>query len=193
MDIIFATQNEHKVREINKALHGSPYRIIAMGDIGYREEIPETGMTLEENALIKARYLREKLNAKIMAEDTGLEIVALDNEPGIFTARYAGPSKNPEDNMNLVLKNLGDRVDRSAQFRAVIALIEGDQEYLFEGIVKGHISRIMRGTGGFGYDPIFIPQGYKQTFAEMGERLKIQISHRARAIDKMVKHLLLQS
>ena len=139
MDIIFATQNKHKVSEINKVLKGMPYDIMTMGAMGFHDDIPETGTTLEENAIIKARYLKNKVDGIIISEDTGLEIRGLNNEPGVNTARFAGPSKNPTSNMNLVLEKLKNVKDRAAQFRAVIALIDGDKEMLFEGIVKGSI------------------------------------------------------
>jgi XTP/dITP diphosphohydrolase len=189
MDIIFATQNKHKVAEINHILKATDFSIVTMGAMGFLDDIPETGVSLEENALIKARYLKDKLDAIIMSEDTGLEIEALGGAPGVHTARYAGDSKDADNNMALVLKNLADKTNRSAQFRTVIALILGGNEILFEGIVRGKIAFDKKGSGGFGYDPIFIPNGFTESFAEMGDDIKKNISHRALAIHKLVHYL----
>ncbi len=185
--LIFATANEHKLTEIRSIL---PYHEIkGLIDVGITEDIEETGLTLEENALIKAKYLFEKTQCISLSEDTGLEVDALDGAPGVHTARFAGDHKNPDDNMAKLLELLGDTEDRSAQFRTVIVLIDHDQTLYFEGIVKGSIAKVKSGNKGFGYDPIFIPDGYDRTFADLDVSIKNQISHRARAVMKLVSYL----
>jgi len=186
--LIFATGNAHKLEEV-MAVIPSGFELLSLQDLDLNYDIPETGDTLEENALIKARFIHQKYGANVFSEDTGLEITALDGMPGVKTARYAGPQRNHDDNMDKVLSELKDVDDRSAQFRAVIALILNNTEYLFEGILKGHIGFEKKGTQGFGYDPIFIPEGYEQTAAELGPAVKNRISHRVRALGKMVQHL----
>jgi len=188
MKIIFATNNPHKVKEINEMLDGS-FEIVSLKDIGCTEDIPETQPTLEGNALQKARYVKENYGADCFSEDTGLEIEALGGEPGVITARYAGSERDPNANMDLVLQKLADKDNRKAQFRTVIALLLNGEEHLFEGIVTGRIAQEKRGEGGFGYDPIFIPDGYEQTFAELSSDIKNSISHRARATRKLVSFL----
>lgn len=188
MKIVFATNNPHKVAEVNEVL-GDAFQIILLQEIGCEEDIPETQPTLEGNALQKARYVKENYGTDCFAEDTGLEIEALNGEPGVITARYAGPSRDPYSNINLVLNKLHNKENRNAQFRTVIALILNGEEYLFEGIVKGTIALEKRGTGGFGYDPIFVPEGYDQTFAELSSEIKSEISHRARATRKLTVFL----
>lgn len=165
------------------------FEIISLKSIGCEEDIPETQPTLEGNALQKARYVKETYGADCFSEDTGLEIEALGGEPGVITAHYAGPERDPDANMDLVLQKLGDQDHRRAQFRTVIALILNDEEHLFEGIVTGRIAHEKRGAGGFGYDPIFIPDGYEQTFAELSSEIKNNISHRARATRKLIGFL----
>ncbi len=186
--IVFATNNKNKLNEIRDIL-GSTMHILSLHDINCHEEIPETGATIEENALIKARYVKEKYGYDCFADDTGLEIKSLNNAPGVYSARYAGDEHNSEKNMQKVLDNLKNKTDRSAQFRTCIALIKGDKEYLFEGKIEGKIITEKRGDSGFGYDPIFMPDGYDQTFAELGNNIKNKISHRALAVKKLINFL----
>jgi XTP/dITP diphosphohydrolase len=187
--LVFATNNAHKAHEVGQIL-GDKYLIKTLKDIGCTDEIPETAGTLEGNALIKARYVKEKYGLDCFSDDSGLEVMALNGEPGVDTAHYAGPQRNVLDNMNLLLKNLGGHSDRSAQFRAVIAVAMGDTEVLLEGVCKGRIAKQMSGTGGFGYDPIFVPDGYDTTFAELGEDVKNKVSHRGLATEQFKKYLL---
>ncbi len=188
MKLIFATSNAHKLEEVNAVL--PPHvELIGLHDLGHHEDIEETGATLEENALIKARFIHQKYGQNVFAEDSGLEVHALDGAPGVITARYAGPQRDNDQNMDLVLTKLIHHADRSARFRAIIALILDDQEYLFEGILDGKISGAKQGEKGFGYDPIFIPEGYDQTSAQLGAAVKNKISHRVRALQKMLHHI----
>ncbi len=181
--LVFATHNPNKAREIAQIL-GPDYRILTLKDIGCAEEIPETEATLEGNALLKARYVKERYGYDCFAEDTGLEVEALGGAPGVHTARYAGESKDPEANMALLLLKLAGHRSRRARFRTIIACAFGEREMLIEGICEGRIATEKRGEGGFGYDPVFIPEGYEQTFAELGEEVKNRISHRAIATEK---------
>jgi XTP/dITP diphosphohydrolase len=187
--LIFATANTHKLEEVGKVIDHSKFELVNLKDVGITEDIEETGDTLEANALIKARYVVERTNSNVFSEDTGLEVDTLGGDPGVITARYAGPQKNAQDNMDLLIKNLEGKEDRSAQFRAVIALIIDGQEVLFEGIVRGTIAKEKSGVDGFGYDPIFIPEGYEKTFAELPDEIKLGMSHRTRAVNKMVEFL----
>lgn len=188
MKILFASQNVNKVKEISKLLP-EHIEIIGLKDIGFTEDIPETADTLEGNAILKAKYLAEKLNYPIFADDTGLEIDALNGEPGVYSARYGGEDKNAEKNMDLVLEKLQGQTNRNAQFRTVISLeIDGDN-FCFEGKVEGQICEKRSGAEGFGYDPIFKPNGYTDTFAEMSLNDKNKISHRGRAVAKFVEFL----
>lgn len=187
--LIFATANAHKVEEVSKITDHSRYTFKSLQDVGITEDIAETGSTLEENALIKARYVYDKLGADVFSEDTGLEVAALDGAPGVITARYGGPEKDAEQNMTKLLTELEGIEDRRAQFRAVVALIIDGQEVLFEGIVTGKIAESRAGCDGFGYDPVFIPSGYEKTFAELPDEIKLGMSHRTRAIKKMVDFL----
>jgi XTP/dITP diphosphohydrolase len=187
--LLFATGNKNKVKEIKALISNLPYEITTMGEIGFHEDIPETGKTLAENAILKAKYLYEKTSKNIIAEDTGLEVDSLGGAPGVHTARYAGDKKDPNANMDLLLENLNKVSDRSAQFRTVIALILDGQLHTFEGIARGEIASKKSGEDGFGYDPIFIPHGFNITFAEMDLRAKSAISHRARAMKKMLEFL----
>lgn len=182
--LVFATNNAHKAREIEQILDGK-YQVLTLTDIGCTEEIEETEPTLEGNALLKARYVKEKYGYDCFSEDTGLEVEALAGAPGVHTARYAGEAKDPEANMALLLANLAGKGNRRARFRTVIALVSGGREILLEGICPGHIAPAKSGAGGFGYDPVFVPEGYDQTFAELGEAVKNQISHRAIATEKL--------
>lgn len=192
--IVFATNNQHKLQEIREIL--SPeFEIVSLKEIGCHEDIPETGNTLEENALQKARYVSERYHISCFADDTGLEVEALEGAPGVHSARYAeGTDHDSEANMTKLLGELEGKENRQARFRTVIALIElGEDEtenvHLFEGIVEGHISTERQGTEGFGYDPIFVPEGYEKSFAALGETIKNHISHRARAVKKLADHL----
>lgn len=178
--LVFATNNPHKAREVEQILGGN-FSVKTLRDIGCFEEIEETEPTLEGNALLKARYVKEKYGYDCFSEDTGLEVDALNGEPGVNTARYAGEEKNPDANIALLLNNLEGKENRRARFRTVIALIFGEKETLLEGVCEGRIASQKSGGGGWGYDPVFIPEGYERTFAELGEDLKNQISHRARA------------
>jgi len=186
--LVFATGNPNKVREASEILK-SAYEIVPMKDIGCVEDIPETSPTFEGNALQKARYLKEHFGVDCFAEDTGLEIDALDGEPGVYTARYAGQPKSADRNMDLVLKKLEGKENRTARFRTAIALIINGAEHIFEGQVEGKIDLAKSGDGGFGYDPIFIPDGYEDSFAVLPKEIKHKISHRARAMAKLVAFL----
>lgn len=188
-NLIFASANEHKLEEVNKVVDASKFTLKNLRDIGILEEIIEDGETLEENALIKARYVHQKTNQNVFSEDTGLEVASLGGDPGVYTARYGGAQKNADDNMDLLLKNLLDKEDRSAQFRACVALIFEGKEVIFEGIVKGRIANKKSGHEGFGYDPIFIPEGYDKSFAELPDEVKLGMSHRTRAMEKMFAFL----
>ncbi|MFI3279451.1 MAG: RdgB/HAM1 family non-canonical purine NTP pyrophosphatase [Rikenellaceae bacterium] len=188
MKIIFATNNAHKLAEVSAVL-GSEYQLVTPRDCGITEDIPETQETLEGNALQKARYLRDKTGLDCFADDTGLEVEALGGAPGVRSARYATDGHDFDANNRLLLKNLEGESNRKARFRTVIALLQGSEEYLFEGIVDGVITHIHSGVQGFGYDPIFCPEGNPKTFAEMSTEEKNEISHRARAVKKLVNHL----
>ncbi len=194
MKIIFATNNAHKLSEIRDIL-GEQFDILSLSDIGCHDDIPETADTLEGNALLKAQYITEHYGMSCFADDTGLEVEALGGAPGIYSARYAGgEGHDSEANMTKLLKELGENNNRKARFRTVIALLEVNDgevtKHLFEGIVNGSIIRERRGTEGFGYDPIFQPDGYQQTFAELGMDIKNTISHRARAVKKLAEWLV---
>ncbi len=187
--LVFATNNAHKLEEI-RAILGSKIEILSLADIGCEADIPETADTLEGNALIKARYVYNNYNLDCFADDTGLEVDALNGLPGVHTARYAYPDRHdPEANMVKLLDTLKENNDRNARFRTVIALIEKGEEHLFEGVVEGVIARGKSGTEGFGYDPVFIPEGQQKTFAELGEDIKNSMSHRARAAQKLAGYL----
>jgi len=185
MKLVFATNNAHKLEEVSAMLPDG-YELLSLKDIGCDVDIPETADTLQGNALQKALYVKEHYGLDCFADDTGLEVAALGGEPGIFSARYAGPGHDSQANMAKLLLKMQGKVDRRAQFRTVIALLLGDETYLFEGIVKGTLLEAPRGTAGFGYDPIFVPEGYDNSFAEMGDE-KNEISHRARAVKKLVE------
>lgn len=184
-ELVFATNNDHKLHEVANLL-GNKYRLLSLKDVGCMEDIPETANTLEGNALLKARYVFEKYGKNCFSDDTGLEVEVLNNEPGVLSARYAGEEKNAESNMNKLLHELIGKENRSARFRTVVALILNGKKYLFEGEVKGRIIDEKKGKEGFGYDPIFKPDGYEKTFAELTLSEKNILSHRARAIKKMV-------
>ena len=192
MRIVFATNNQHKLSEIRQIL-GSRVEVLSLKDIGCYADIPETGSTLEENALQKAQYVYDNYHIDCFADDTGLEVDALGGAPGVYSARYAGgEGHDSEANMTKLLGELGENNNRRARFRTVIALIQQGEVHEFEGIVNGQIIRERRGGEGFGYDPIFQPDGYDQTFAELGLEVKNNISHRARATQKLADYLLKQ-
>ena len=196
MKIVFATNNQHKLDEIRNIL-GKDFEIVSLNEIGCHEDIPETGKTLEENAWQKANYIFNKYELSCFADDTGLEVDALNGAPGVFSARYAGgEGHDSEANMQKLIRELAEKNNRKARFRTVIALIlkdksrgTGDERReTFEGIVEGHIAHEKSGAEGFGYDPIFVPDGYNQSFAELGIDIKNQISHRARAVKKLAEY-----
>ena len=186
--IIFATSNPNKIREVKEMLPAH-FEIKSLADIGCTEEIPETSPIIEGNAIQKAQYVVAHYGLDCFAEDTGLEVTALDGAPGVYTARYAGPERNASDNMNLLLDNLREKADRSARFKTVIALIQNGETHTFEGIVNGTIAQQIAGAGGFGYDPVFIPENHNITFAEMAKEAKNAISHRGRALSKLLHFL----
>jgi XTP/dITP diphosphohydrolase len=188
MKLVFATQNENKAQEIQSLLP-EYFKIITLKDIRCFDEIPETAETLEGNSLIKASFISETYNLNCFADDTGLEIEALDNRPGVYSARYAGPEKSAAANINKVLLELEGKTARNAQFRTIITLILNKSTFTFEGIVRGEIISEKRGENGFGYDPIFVPEGEVKTFAEMSLEEKNKHSHRARAFQKMIEFL----
>jgi len=188
--LVFATNNAHKAREIEQIL-GDGFRISTLKDIGCLEEIEETEPTLEGNALLKARYVKSRYGHDCFSEDTGLEVEALDGAPGVHTARFAGEGRDPEANIALLLSKLKGNPNRRARFRTVIALVSDGREVLLEGVCQGRIALEKCGASGFGYDPVFIPDGYENTFAELGESVKNRISHRALATEKL--RLLLAS
>lgn len=192
MNILFATNNKHKLEEVQNLLPEG-FAIKTPHDCGITEEIPETADTLEGNALMKARYLFDRSNLNVFADDTGLEVEALGGAPGVRSARYATDGHDPEANNRLLMKNLDGAKSRKAQFRTVIALILDGEEFLFEGIVHGEIATSYSGSEGFGYDPIFIPEGESRTFAEMSIDEKGEISHRGRATRKLVEFLSTKS
>lgn len=185
--IVFATNNQHKLQEIRQLI-GDKIEVLSFADISCNDDIPETADTLEGNALIKARWIKERYGFDCFADDTGLEVNALDGRPGVYSARYAGPGHDSKANMDLLLEQLEGVSDRKARFRTVIALIEGDEENLFEGIVTGEITRKAAGNSGFGYDPVFRPEGFDLTFAEMKAEEKNKISHRGRAVMKLIEY-----
>ena len=200
MKIVFATNNQHKLQEI-RAILGSKFEIVSLEEIGCHEDIPETGNTLEENALQKAQYVYDHYHVSCFADDTGLEVEALGGAPGVHSARYAeGTDHDSEANMAKLLRELDGKTDRKARFRTVICLIEKQdicpcgctsikKVRQFEGIVNGTIATEKHGAEGFGYDPLFVPEGYDMSFAELGEGIKNGISHRARAVAKLAEYL----
>lgn len=186
MDIIFATRNAHKINEVQSIL-GERYTIVSPEEFGFEGDIPEEASTLEENALQKVRFIYNMFNLPCFADDTGLEVKALNGAPGVYSARYAGEDKNSEDNIVKLLNELSDKDNRDARFRCVISYIDHlGTEHLFEGIVNGHILFEKQGEEGFGYDPVFCPEGFQISFAQMSQIEKNLISHRSRAVDKFV-------
>lgn len=188
MKLVFATNNKHKLEEM-RAIFGGKVELLSLADIGCNDDIPETAETLEGNALIKARHIYEKYSLSCFADDTGLEVDALDGAPGVYSARYAGENNDSQANMQKLLQNLTGKSDRRAQFRTVIALIIDGEEKLFDGVVRGEISTERKGEAGFGYDPLFIPEGYDVSFAQMPSEQKNAISHRSRAASALNDYL----
>lgn len=189
MKICFASHNSHKIRELNQMLSGI-HEVIGLADLGVHEDIPETGKTFEENSRIKAKYIFDKFNIPVFADDSGLCVAALKGEPGVYSARYAGPAKNDQQNIDLLLTKLTDEENRLAYFATVITYFDQNgEEWQFYGQVDGKILENRQGEQGFGYDPIFLPNGYNVSFAEMASSAKNMISHRARAVHKLINHL----
>ena len=186
--LVFATNNRHKLEEVGAKI-GNQFKLLSLDDIGCRDEVEETGLTFADNASLKSRFIYQKYNMNCFADDSGLEVDALNGEPGVFSARYGGIHGDHEANIDKLLRNLGDNLERGARFRTVISLILDGREHFFEGVVDGAIRRERAGTGGFGYDPIFQPDGFDITFAEMSLEQKNQISHRAMAVEKLVAFL----
>lgn len=186
--LVFATNNAHKLDEVRKITQGL-VRIVSLNEIGCHDDIPETADTLEGNALLKARYVAQRYGCDCFADDTGLEVEALDNAPGVYSARYAGTGHDSEANMRKLLREMEGKNNRKARFRTAIALIRKGHEQLFEGIVNGSITTEKRGDSGFGYDPIFQPEGFEDTFAQLGDDVKNAISHRALACQKLAAFL----
>jgi len=191
--LVFATSNTHKLTEVKAMLdvHGleNLFLMQTLTDIGCTEEIPETADTIEGNAIMKAQYVFQKYGHACFAEDTGLIVPALDGEPGIYSARYAGPQRDANDNMDLLLKKLENQIDRSAYFETVIAIVTEEENHCFSGTAPGKIIMKKRGAKGFGYDPIFVPEGYEQTFAELKSEIKNNISHRHHAMIRFINYL----
>ncbi len=188
MKICVATNNADKLKEIKNKL-GNNFELLSLADIGHEGELPENQKTLEGNSLEKAEYIYRKFEIDCIADDTGLEVVALDGKPGVYSSRYAGPQRNAEDNMNLLLAEMEGQSDRRAQFRTVITLILKGKTRQFEGAIQGRITEEKHGVNGFGYDPVFIPKGHETTFSEMSLEEKNQISHRAIAVEKLTRFL----
>jgi XTP/dITP diphosphohydrolase len=188
MQLVFASNNLNKIKEIQNILKGS-IQLLSLEDIGCHEEIPETADTIEGNAILKADYVTQKYGYDCFADDTGLEVTALNGEPGVYSARYAGEQRNSDDNMDKLLVALSEQSDRSAQFKTVIALNLAGKQHLFTGIAKGSITLDKTGEHGFGYDPIFQPENYTQTFAALSSEVKNKISHRAKATEQLIDFL----
>lgn len=188
MKICFATNNKKKIEEVKAAL-GDGIEIVSLQDIGCHEELPETGDTLEHNAFQKAQYVKDHFGVDCFADDTGLEVDALEGEPGVYSGRYAGEPRSDERNIDLLLKNIGDASTRTARFKTVIALLLDTEKYKFEGIAEGEILSERVGSGGFGYDPIFRPAGFSKTFAELSLAEKNEISHRGKAVRALINFL----
>ncbi|PRD32610.1 UNVERIFIED_CONTAM: dITP/XTP pyrophosphatase [Trichonephila clavipes] len=187
MELVFATNNAHKLEEVQQMI-GDRFKLLSLADIGCHEDIPETGVTFEENAQQKTDYLKERFNVDCFGDDSGLEVDALQGEPGVYSARYAG-TRDMEKNIDLVLEKLGDNANRTARFKTVISLNINNEQHFFEGSIEGRIINERIGTKGFGYDPIFIPNGYDITFAEMSLEEKNRISHRSVAVQKLCNFL----
>ena len=187
--LVFATNNAHKLEEV-AAILGDQVELLSLNDIGCQADIPETAETLEGNALLKSSYIYKNYHLDCFADDTGLEVETLNGAPGVYSARYAGgEGHDAQANMLKLLHELDGKENRKAQFRTAISLILDGKEYLFEGVIKGEIIKEKRGDSGFGYDPVFMPEGYDRTFAELGNDIKNQISHRALAVQKLCEFL----
>ena len=187
LKLVFATNNKNKLKEVQAML--TNFEIVSLADINCFDDIPETADTLTGNAILKADYITKKFGLNCFADDTGLEVKALNGEPGVYSARYAGTENNSEKNMHKLLTKLGDNLNREAQFKTAIALNINKKQFIFEGICKGHILKQKQGSSGFGYDPIFMPEGFKKSFAEMDLNEKGAISHRGKAIQELVHFL----
>lgn len=188
MRLCFATNNAHKLQEVQQ-LVGNKFEVVSLDQLGHHEDIAEDFQTMEENSMQKARFIKDQYGVDCFADDSGLEVHALGGAPGVYSARYAGPQRDSGDNNIKLIGEMSGVVDRSAQFRAVISLVVDKKEIQFEGVVEGKIITEIRGTEGFGYDPLFVPNGYDTTFAEMGSEEKNRISHRGLAVQKLVQHL----
>ena len=188
MKLVFATHNEHKLNEVQRMLP-KEITLLTLDEIGCFEDIPETSNTIEGNAIQKALYIKEKYGYDTFADDTGLGVAALDNAPGVYSARYAGEAKDDEANIDLLLANMKGKQERQAQFKTIFALCLGEDLHTFEGIVRGEITHERKGEGGFGYDAVFLPEGYTDTFAQMSADQKNSISHRGRALQKLTAFL----
>jgi XTP/dITP diphosphohydrolase len=188
MNLVFATNNLHKLTEVQE-MTGSIISLKSLDDIGCAEDIPETGETLDKNALQKAEYVHSKFKVDVFADDTGLEVEALNGAPGVYSARYAGPERNSENNIKKLLLELKGKENRKARFKTVISLIMSNEVFQFEGVVNGVITETASGLSGFGYDPVFVPDGFDETFAEMSAAQKNEISHRGRAMRALVDFL----
>jgi len=187
LKLVFATNNKNKLKEVQAML--TNFEIVSLADINCFDDIPETADTLTGNAILKADYITKKFGLNCFADDTGLEVKALNGEPGVYSARYAGTENNSEKNMHKLLTKLSDNLNREAQFKTAIALNINKKQFIFEGICKGHILKQKQGSSGFGYDPIFMPEGFKKSFAEMDLNEKGAISHRGKAIQELVHFL----
>ena len=187
--IVFATNNQHKLEEV-RAMIGTHFEVLSLRDIDCNEDIPEDGLTFEENAIQKALYIKDKYGYDCFADDSGLEVVALNNAPGVYSARYAGEPSDSQRNIEKLMREMQDKKERSARFRTSIALLLDGEEKLFDGCIEGDIIDVLRGCNGFGYDPLFVPRGYDITFAEMSSEEKNKISHRAIATQKLIEYLL---
>ena len=188
-NLVFATGNSHKLQEV-QGLFKEGFALSCLKDVNITEEIPETADNLKDNALQKAWYVYNKCGISCFADDTGLEVEALDGAPGVYSARYAGEQKDSKQNMLLLLENMKGKTNRNARFRTIIAYIdENAEEHIFEGEIRGKIIENMAGENGFGYDPIFVPEGYNETFAELSSEIKNTISHRARAMEKFISYI----
>lgn len=188
MQLVFATNNLNKLKEV-QSLMPSSIKLLSLKDIGCFEDVPETQDTIKGNAIQKAEYIKQHYGYHCFADDTGLEVETLNNEPGVYSARYAGPKRDANDNIDLLIKNLKDKPNRNAQFKTVVALHLNDKIETFTGICKGEITKDKKGDKGFGYDPVFMPNGYSETFAEIDLKLKNEIGHRGKAITQLVEFL----
>lgn len=186
-ELIFATHNQNKVEEVKAVF--KEHNIKSLADLDYHTEIEETAKTFEGNALLKAKHIYQVFKTPVFADDSGLEVAALDGAPGVYSARYAGEEKNHKKNNTKLLGDLAQTTNRKAQFKTVIAYVDANTEIYFEGIVKGEIATALSGTGGFGYDPLFIPEGYSETFGALPREIKLKLSHRSRAITALFEHL----